>query len=150
MRPALFLLLAFSAWGQTPDPAFIVAAGVDYNQGATPKVAGWTSVAFEALPGLYSITTLDQTLRTSSLRSGAAKKLMSRGTFIFLMHVDAGVTITASGASSSVAGSLSAGPMLAWKLPLLKNVYALAVVRLVANTASTVRPLYEVGFAWGM
>ncbi len=66
------------------------------------------------------------------------------------MHIDAGVTITAAGASSSTAGSLSAGPMLAWKLPGLKNVYALGVLRLVANTSSTVRPLYEVGFAWGM
>jgi hypothetical protein len=149
------LLLSASAHAQTvplhdPDPALLVAAGVDYNRGATPQFAGWTSIAFAASPGLYSITTLDQTLRSSSLRSGAAKKLFERGGFTFLLHMDAGVTITASGASSSTAGSLSAGPMIAWQLPKLKNVYAVAVVRFVASTASAVKPLFELGFAWGI
>jgi hypothetical protein len=156
-KPCLLVLMAVAvpALAQTlplrqPDPALLVAAGVDFNRGATPQFAGWTSIAFDAVPGLYSITTLDQTLRSSSLRSGAAKKLFERGGFIFLMHMDAGVTITASGASSSTAGSLSAGPMIAWQLPKLKNVYAVAVVRFVASTASAVKPLFELGFAWGI
>ena len=149
------LLLSASAHAQTvplhdPDPALLVTAGVDYNRGATPQFAGWTSIAFAASPGLYSITTLDQTLRSSSLRSGAAKKLFERGGFTFLLHMDAGVTITASGASSSTAGSLSAGPMLAWRVPKLKNVYAVGVVRFVATTAGQVKPLYEFGFGWGL
>ena len=66
-KPCLLVLMAVAvpALAQTlplrqPDPALLVAAGVDYNRGATPQFAGWTSIAFAASPGLYSITTLDQ------------------------------------------------------------------------------------------
>jgi hypothetical protein len=134
---------------QTPDPVFFVAAGASYNGTATPKTAGWTSIAFEATPGLYSITTMDQTLTTRSLRTGLAKKIFARAGVTVLLHADAGVTTTTLGVTANAVGSFSGGPMVTWKIPKLKNVYALGVVRFVAVTSVTVKPLYEIGLGWG-
>jgi hypothetical protein len=46
-------------------------------------------------------------------------------------------------------GSFSTGPMMAYRIPKAKGLYAVAVMRLVAVTSVTVRPVYEVGFGWG-
>lgn len=134
----------------TPDPSFFIAAGTTYNGTAIPKVSGWVSAAFEALPGLYSITTVDNTLKSSSIRTGMAKKIIERHKLIFLIHADAGVTTTTLGGTTNALGSFSGGPMLAYKLPKLKNIYAIGVMRFVAVTSTSAKPIWEFGFGWGL
>lgn len=141
-------------------PQYFVAMGASYDKYATsgPNSAGWISGAISiGSSGMYSISTIDMTQTSSSLRSGVAKVLVRSGNFILLAHADGGITTgTISGGSSGVTlGSFSTGGMIAYDLggaikPLKgQNVYVVAVVRVLAITSVSVQPIFEFGFAKG-
>ena len=160
MRPLfLFLLLAFSGFAQNavpqPNPVnatylppMFAAAGASYNGYATPKeAAGWLSVAIQLGTGsrMYTITTIDITPKTSSLRQGAAYMVYQGGGFYLFTHIDGGAT-----SANTVVGSFSGGMMVMYDLGYLikplNHIFVIGVVRIVTTAGSATVPVYEIGF----
>jgi hypothetical protein len=118
-------------------PAYMVASGGGYTRNATPQAAeGWVSAALGLGAGNYSITTIDMTSTTSTIRTGFAKVFSQSGNFTLMGRVDAGVsTIT------PVIGSFSGGAILLYNMkgfsPKLANLFLLGELRISGVTATT-------------
>lgn len=153
----LALLVVVPTFAQTPadhtDPAtYFVGVGSSYNRYATPPAAsGWLSVGAKLSPGLYSITTLDMTSTSSSLRTGLAKLVKQSGNFSLFIHADGGfVSGSVTGGTGATLGSFSGGGMIMYDLSgvskKLQHTYAVGVVRILSITSTSVQPVFEFGF----
>ncbi len=149
--------LAALAQVTTPEipyqPDYMVAFGGSYSHYETPPVAaGWLSVAVHVADKTYSLTTLDMTKTTSSLRTGVARVVKQAGNWTLSLHADGGLTIggVSVGTSSVTVGSWSGGGMLLYDLggvsKRLGHTYAIGVCRVIAVTANRVSPVFEFGF----
>jgi hypothetical protein len=153
----LLFLMTLGALAQEPNPTYFIGAGAAYSKYAqpTPMSSGWATVAVQtsASSGIYSITTIDMTSTTSSLRTGVAKLLMKSGNFTLMAHADGGITTGSALAGSAVTvGSFSGGGLLIYDMGGLvkawkgQGINAVAVVRVLAITAASVQPVFEFGF----
>jgi hypothetical protein len=135
----------------TTYPGYFVAAGGGYTRNATPQAAeGWVSAALGMGAGNYSITTIDMTAATSTIRTGFAKVFSQSGNFTLLGRVDAGVSTVAP-----VIGSFSGGALVLYNMkgfnPKLANLFLLAEVRIsgVTSTTAAVPNAVTPGFYFG-
>ena len=121
----------------TTYPSYFVASGGGYTRNATPQAAeGWVSAALGLGSGNYSITTIDMTSTTSTIRTGFAKVFSQSGNFTLLGRIDAGVSTV-----TPVIGSFSGGALLLYNMkgfsPKLANLFLLGEVRISGVTATT-------------
>lgn len=159
----LLVILPFSLKSQTnpqtqpPDPQYFISAGGLYNQyalggptgslflSASVKIAGSSN---------YSISTLDFTRNSSSIRTGLAHILIRRGNFILMTHADGGVAVVAKPSTSTTTtnalGSFSGGGILLYDMGGLskrfqnQGFYSLGLVRVV-YTSLGIQPIIEIG-----
>ncbi len=156
---ALLFLTPILAPAQTNvaryEPQYFLALGGSYNHYATPpQAAGFVSLSVRIAAGTYSISTIDLTQTTSSVRTGLARILTQSGNFTLLAHADGGLTTGTIGASSLVTlGSFSGGGMLLYDLkrvsPRLEHIYLVGVMRLLAINATAVQSVFEFGIGRG-
>jgi len=135
----------------TVYPAYFVSAGGGYTRNATPQAAeGWVSAALGMGGGHYSITTIDMTSTTSTIRTGFAKVFGQSGNFSLLGRVDAGISNVAP-----VIGSFSGGALLLYNMKgisaKLANLFLLGEVRIsgVTSTTAAVPNAVTPGFYFG-
>ena len=155
-----FMLFAFPLVGQTPTttspiyPGYWVGAGGGYTRNATPNAAeGWVSAAVQIGTNspYYSITTIDMTSATSSIRTGFARVFAQSGNVSLLGRIDAGISNV-----SPVIGNFSGGGILMYNMkgfsPRLAGTYLMGEVRISAATASTTTVPNQVtpGFYFGI
>jgi hypothetical protein len=145
----LSLLLSLACFAQDApiQPQYWVGGGATYNRAAAPPTgAGWLSFGAHVADRTYSFSTLDMTATTSSIRTGVARILTQSGSFTLMALGDAGVTTIAGVAL----GSFSGGGLVLYDLgsvsKKLAGVQAVAVVRVVGVTATSVNPIFEIGF----
>lgn len=136
--------LALSAQTTTPAPtypSYFVSAGGGYTRNATPQAAeGFISTAIGLGGGNYSITTIDMTSTSSTIRTGIAKIFAQSGNFSLLGRIDAGISTVAP-----VVGSFAGGAVFMYNLKglssALANTFAFAEVRITgASTTTTAAP----------
>jgi hypothetical protein len=118
-------------------PSYFIATGGGYTRNATPNAAeGWVSAALGLGAGNYSVTTVDMTSTSNTIRTGFAKVFSQSGNFILLGRVDAGVSTV-----TPVIGSFSGGALLLYNLkgisPRLADLFVLGEVRISGVTATT-------------
>jgi hypothetical protein len=136
----------------TPYPPYFVAAGGGYNRNAVPQAAeGWVAAAIGLGGGNYSITTIDMTAATSTIRTGFARVLAKSGNFSLLARIDAGIaTVT------PVIGSFSGGAIVLYDFggasAKLKGLFVLGEVRVSGTTTVTTANPNQVtpGFYFGL
>lgn len=156
---SVLLLLLAQAPAVPVSPTYFVSSGASYNRYSTssPNAAGWLSGAIKLggnSSSTYSITTIDLTGTSASLRTGIATILAQDGGFSLLAHADGGVTTGAvAGATASTAlGSFSGGAIITYDLGSLfkgmknKGIFALGVVRIVSISSTSIQPIFEFGF----
>lgn len=142
----------------TTLPSYIFSVGASYNKYATPSPvsSGFISAGIQIggpTSRFYSLTTIDQTQNTASIRTGAAYVLLQSGNFTLATHVDGGITTVNGNVSTAALGSFSGGGILLYDLGGLsskfkgKGLYAEGVVRLLAVNGSSIDPCYEFGVA---
>jgi hypothetical protein len=153
------LLLAASAaalFAQTPSvyPSYFVSAGGGYTRNATPNAAeGWVSAALQVGTNspYYSITTVDMTSATASIRTGLAKIFSQSGNVTLLGRIDAGISTV-----TPAIGNFSGGAILLYNMkgfsPKLANVFLLGEMRVSAATSTTTTVPNQVtpGFYFGI
>jgi hypothetical protein len=160
LRLAL-LLAAFAAatLAQSTDaapayPNYFVSTGGGYTRNAMPNAAeGWVSAAVQIGTNspYYSITTVDMTSATSSIRSGVAKVFSQTGNLTLMGRMDAGVSTV-----SPVIGNFSGGAILLYNMKgfstKFSNLFLLGEVRISAATSTTVNIPNQVtpGFYFGI
>jgi hypothetical protein len=158
---ACLLLVTVSISAQTvappaasPNPQYLIGFGASYNKyAATPTAAGWVTaaVATSQDSGIYSITTIDMTQTSSSLRTGIAKLLLQNGNWTLMAHADGGITTgTLAGTVSAVTlGSFSGGGLVLYDLggvwKKAAGVKAIGVLRVLAITSAAIQPVFEFG-----
>jgi len=125
-------------WAQNPYPSYFLSFGGGYTRNAQPQAAaGFVSAAIGLGGGNYSITTIDMTSLTSTIRTGFGKVLAQSGNFILLARVDAGISTV-----NPVIGSFSGGGILMYNLKgfssKLDGIYTFGEVRILGATATTV------------
>jgi hypothetical protein len=152
----LIVLAAMFAPAQTPTtstpaapayPTYFISFGGGYTRNATPQAAsGFVSAAIGLGGGNYSITTIDMTSATSSIRTGFAKVFSQSGNFTLLGRVDAGISTV-----TPVIGSFSGGGILMYRLPKLQNTFAFGEVRIEGASTTTAASPNQVtpGFYFG-
>jgi hypothetical protein len=133
-------------------PEDFVAAGLAWNQYASPQINGWTTYArsIKASAGLYSFTTYDITsvkanpftIQTSA-RTGAALYLRSIGPIHIFGLGDVGMA--ASG--QSIGSAFSGGGVVAVQLG--KGWTVLGVARVLKTALSDQQTIYGLGVGWG-
>jgi len=146
---ALLALSCLSLGAQTYLPSAVIAAGATYtNHGTAPSLAGFASVAVQVgtASRTYSITTIDITPKSSSVRTGVGYLALQSGNLNLLTHIDGGLTSTASSAVGSFSGGLMVMYDLGGVSKALKHTYWIGVVRIVSVTGSGFYPVYEAGF----
>jgi hypothetical protein len=122
-------------------PSYFVSFGGGYTRNATPQAAeGFISAAIGLGGGNYSITTVDMTASSSTIRTGFAKMFSQSGNFTLLGRVDAGISTV-----TPVIGSFSGGAVFMYNLkgvsPKLVNTFAFLEARITgASTATTATP----------
>ena len=135
-------------------PNYFVSTGGGYTRNATPNAAeGWVSAAIQIGTNspYYSITTVDMTSATSSIRSGFAKVFSQSGNFTLLGRMDAGIST-----ATPVIGNFSGGAILLYNLkgvsPRFANVFLLGEIRISAATSTTTAGPNQVtpGFYFGL
>jgi hypothetical protein len=136
----------------TVYPSYFVASGGGYTRNATPQAAeGWVSAALGLGSGNYSITTIDMTSTTSTIRTGFAKVFSQSGNFTLMGRIDAGVSTV-----TPVIGSFSGGALLLYNMkgfsPKLANLFLLGEVRIsgVTSTTAAVPNAVTPGFYFGL
>jgi hypothetical protein len=152
------LLTAFAAasFAQTAPvyPSYFVSTGGGYTRNATPNAAeGWVSAALQvgANSPYYSITTVDMTSSTSSIRTGLAKIFSQSGNVTLLGRIDAGISTV-----TPTIGNFSGGAILLYNMKgfsaKLTNIYLLGEIRISAATATTAATPNQVtpGFYFGI
>jgi hypothetical protein len=144
MSRTLFLLAAAAsacfAQTLTPTPAYpgyMIAAGGGYTRNATPNAAeGWVSAALGLGGRNYSITTVDMTSTTSTIRTGFARVFSQSGNFTLMGRVDAGLSTL-----PPVIGSFSGGALVVYDMrgfsPKLANLFVIGEMRISGVTATT-------------
>lgn len=149
------LILALGAFAQTPQPVNVYAAGVSFNSGASPSVAGTALYAhllsdgsgtyaysvFDALP-----TTLKPFTVTNNVGAGIAQKLFSIGNVPIYVPTAAGISWN----GSNTGWQWSTGALASIKLK--GNWRIMPNVRLVKSSVSNgdgYRPMFGVLFGWG-
>jgi hypothetical protein len=133
-------------------PGYFISAGGGYTRNALPNAAeGWVSAAVGLGGGNYSITTVDMTALTSTVRTGFAKIFSKSGNFTLMGRVDAGISTVAP-----LVGSFSGGAIVLYNLkglsPKLANVYALGELRITGatSTSASVPGQVVTGFYFGV
>lgn len=135
-------------------PNYFVSTGGGYTRNATPNAAeGWVSAAVQIGTNspYYSITTVDMTSATSSIRTGFAKVFSQSGNLTLLGRMDAGVSTV-----SPVIGNFSGGAILLYNLkgisPRFTNTFLLGEIRISAATSTTAAAPNQVtpGFYFGI
>jgi hypothetical protein len=135
-------------------PNYFVSTGGGYTRNAVPNAAeGWVSAAVQigANSPYYSITTVDMTSATSTIRTGIAKIFGQTGNLTLLGRMDAGISTVAP-----VIGNFSGGALLLYNLkgfsPKFANVFLLGEVRISAATSTTTAVPNQVtpGFYFGI
>jgi hypothetical protein len=157
LRLAL-LLAAFAAasFGQTAPvyPSYFISTGGGYTRNATPNAAeGWVSAALQVGSNspYYSITTIDMTSTTSSIRTGLAKIFSQSGNVTLLGRVDAGISTV-----TPTIGNFSGGAILLYNMkgfsPKLNNLFLVGELRISAATSTTATTPNQVtpGFYFGI
>lgn len=155
--PVLALLLAVvPAKAQTTPPLQnVYAAGVSWNQSATPAVAGTALYAHAAgSSGTYVFTAID-VLPTSSkpftvttnIGAGIAQKLFSVGKIPVFVPTTAGVSWT----GSNTGWQWTTGALVSIKLGKKTNWYAFPMVRVAKSnvSGSGYQPIIGLAFGWG-
>ena len=140
-----FLLagIASASFAQSTDaaayPNYFISSGGGYTRGATPHAAeGWVSAAVQVGVNspYYSITTVDMTSSTSSIRTGLAKIFSQSGNLTLMGRIDAGIST-----ATPVIGNFSGGAILLYNMkgfsPKLTNLFLLGEVRISAATSTT-------------
>jgi hypothetical protein len=155
-----FLSAAFAAvsLAQTEPaavyPSYFVSTGGGYTRNATPNAAeGWVSAAIQVGTNspYYSITTVDMTSTTSSIRTGIGKIFSQSGNLTLLGRMDAGLSTV-----TPVIGNFSGGAILLYNMkgfsPKLANTFLLGEVRISAATSTTTSVPNQVtpGFYFGI
>ena len=111
----LFVPLMLAQAAPDAFPQYFVAAGGGYTRNAKPNAGeGWLSGAFQIGgrdSSFYSITTIDMTATTSTIRTGFAKFFAKSGNTYLLGRMDAGVSTVVP-----VIGSFTGGALLLYDL----------------------------------
>jgi hypothetical protein len=150
---AAFITAAF-AQTEPVYPSYFVSTGGGYTRNATPNAAeGWVSAAIQVGNNspYYSITTVDLTSATSSIRTGLAKIFSQSGNFTLLGRMDAGISTV-----TPTIGNFSGGAILLYNMKgfstKLNNIYLLGEIRISAATSTTVAMPNQVtpGFYFGI
>jgi len=157
LRLALLLAgFAAASFGQTAPvyPSYFISTGGGYTRNAAPNAAeGWVSAALQVGSNspYYSITTIDLTSTTSSIRTGLAKIFSQSGNVTLLGRVDAGIsTITPT------IGNFSGGAILLYNMkgfsPKLNNLFLVSELRISGATSTTATTPNQVtpGFYFGI
>ena len=153
------LLLAASAvfaFGQTTPvyPNYFVSTGGGYTRNASPAGAeGWVSAAMQIGTNspYYSITTIDMTSASSSIRTGIAKIFSQSGNVTLMGRMDAGVSTI-----SPVIGNFSGGAILLYNMKgfskRFDGVFLLGEIRITGATSTTTAAPNQVtpGFYFGV
>jgi hypothetical protein len=135
-------------------PNYFVSSGGGYTRNATPNAAeGWVSAAIQVGTNspYYSITTVDMTSSTSSIRTGIAKIFSQSGNLTLMGRMDAGLSTVAP-----VIGSFSGGAILLYNMKgfsaKLNNVFLLGEIRISAATSTTATTPNQItpGFYFGI
>lgn len=154
---AAFTAATFAQSTETAAPVYpnyFVSTGGGYTRNAMPNAAeGWVSAAVQIGTNspYYSITTVDMTSATSSIRTGVAKIFSQSGNLTLMGRMDAGVSTV-----SPVIGNFSGGAIVLYNMkgfsPRFSNVFLLGEVRISAATATTASTPNQVtpGFYFGV
>jgi hypothetical protein len=135
-------------------PSYFVAAGGGYTRNATPNAAeGWLSAAVQVGTNspYYSITTVDMTSQTSSIRTGFARIFSQSGNLTLMGRVDAGISTV-----TPVIGNFSGGAILLYNMKgfnaKLNNIFLVGEVRITGATSTTLATPNQVtpGFYFGL
>ncbi len=131
------LLSAGLSSGQTPVyPDYFVSAGGGYTRNVPGITEGWVSAAIGLGGGNYSITTIDMTALTSTIRTGYGKVMSQKGNWSLLGRMDAGLSTV-----SPVVGSFSGGGIMLYNLKgissRLDGWHAVFEVRITGGTGTT-------------
>lgn len=155
-------LLVYTAFAQTATsvssavvpnlPTTLICAGASYNTNVKPSLAaGFTSISLQvgsSTSRTYSISTLDFTATTSSMRTGVAYAIVQLHGVTLLAHTDGGVTTS----SYAALGSFSGGGILTYnlghKFKVLEKIYVFGVVRILVVSSTAARPVYELGIGF--
>jgi len=135
-------------------PGYFISAGGGYTRNATPNAAeGWISAAVQIGDNspYYSITTVDMTSTTSSIRTGVAKIFSQSGNLTLMGRMDAGLSTV-----SPIIGNFSGGGIILYNMKgissKLTNIYLLGELRISAATSTTAAAPNQVtpGFYFGI
>jgi hypothetical protein len=118
-------------------PSYYLSSGGGYTRNAMPNAAeGWVSAAVGLGGGNYSITTIDMTALTSTIRTGYAKVFSQSGNFTLMGRIDAGISTV-----TPVIGSFAGGAIILYNLkafsPKLADVYVVGELRVTGATNTT-------------
>jgi hypothetical protein len=135
-------------------PQYFVSTGGGIARNATPAVAeGWVSAAMQIGTNspYYSITTVDMTSASSTIRTGLAKIFSQSGNVTLMGRLDAGVSTI-----SPIIGNFSGGAILLYNMrgfsKKLSGIFLLGEIRITGATASTAAAPNQVntGFYFGV
>lgn len=152
----LFAMPAFAQTAPAPQIQNVYAAGVSWNQSATPAVAG-TALYAHALDssGTYAFTAIDilptstkPFTVTTNIGVGVAQKIFSIGKIPIFVPTTAGVSWsgTNTGWAWSTGGlaSIKLGKKSSWHMfPMFR------VARSNVSSGSGVQPIIGIAFGWG-
>lgn len=151
----LSVFLALPLFAQTEQPTNLYAAGVSFNNGATPRIAGTGLYArlINDGSGTYAFTAIDalpNTLRpftvTSNIGVGVAQKLFAVGKVPIYVPGAVGVSWT----GANVGWQWNTGALASVKLKgnwrVMPNV---RIVKSSVSNGSGYQPIVGVLFGWG-
>jgi len=140
-RILILVLAAASCWGQTGfQPSYATGAGISYDHYADPPMgAAWVSFAAKVADKTYSFSTVDQTPKIASIRTGLARILFEDGRWSILVTGDGGLVT----GNSLALGSFSGGPMVLYSVGSAFHISA--IMRVVSAASLPVRPVYMLG-----
>jgi hypothetical protein len=147
---ALLFLATILAMAQTNSvdtayqPQFVLSAGAGWNHYAAPQSAGWMTFGARIADGTYSLTSIDMTSQTSSIRTGLSRVLIRQGYFTLTALGDAGI---ASGSGTAGAAFSGGGSVLydisRWSK--VEHTYLIGTVRVLKTTLTEVQPVFALG-----
>jgi hypothetical protein len=153
---ALVLILSLASFAQAPAeaPQNIYAAGVSFNNSASPAIAGTGLYARLVSPssGTYAFTAVDalpNTLKpftvTSNFSGGIAQKVVTIGKVPIFLPTSAGVSYT----GSNVGWAWSTGALASIKLKNNWRIFPnVRIVKSSVSNGSGYQPIVGVLFGW--
>lgn len=151
---ASLCLFAITASAQTSNPTNIYAAGISFNQGATPQIAGTALYAHSVSDsGTYAFTVIDALPNTfhpfsvtTSIGAGIAQKVFTIGEVPVYIPTSAGISFNGQNTGWDWSTGALASIKLKGNWRVMPNV---RVVKSSVSNGTGFQPIVGLMFGWG-